>query len=246
MKKSQSAMIFAAGYGRRLKPLTDHTPKPLLPVNGVCCLDRHIKSLESLNFTNIIINTHHLSGAFCQHLKGKTNITLLKEDVLLETGGGVKNALPHLGETILLINGDIWLQSECIIKIMMDAFDPIKMDGLLLLIPLNNALFFDGSGDYFVESSLPEYADQNQGHRIVHKIYKGQNRAPFVFGGIQIWKKSILQTFDSSKKSFSMLDVFHDADKKNKLFGLISSTKWCDIGTITAYKSLDEYLKRNF
>ncbi|MBP9752744.1 MAG: nucleotidyltransferase family protein [Proteobacteria bacterium] len=236
--KFLSSMIFAAGYGKRLKPLTDHTPKPLLPLNGICCLDRHLSALRDLNVENIVVNTYHLKDQIKSHIKGNKAITVLEEDEILETGGGVKNALPFLNDVVLMLNGDIWLESYDIIIKMISSYNESIMNGLLLIIPHSKALFINSKGDYFINNATKD----NTPGLITHKSFKNEKRAPFIFSGIQLWKKETLENFKSEKKHFSMIDIFHETQKNNKLYGMVFDKLWCDIGTIDAYEKLNHYL----
>lgn len=106
-------MILAAGPGTRLKPLTDTTPKPLIEIGGMPLILHQIRWLKRAGIQHVVINVHHLAEQFIQHLgtgsRFGVRITFSRENKILNTGGGIANALPHLGHNpFLLLNGDIW------------------------------------------------------------------------------------------------------------------------------------------
>ena len=104
----RTAMILAAGRGERMRPLTDTTPKPLIPVAGRSMLDRAMDRLQRHGVQNIVVNVHHLGNQIADRLQGRARI--VREDHLMETGGSVRNALPLLGNApFFVLNGDgLW------------------------------------------------------------------------------------------------------------------------------------------
>ncbi|MFI4999742.1 MAG: sugar phosphate nucleotidyltransferase, partial [Reyranellales bacterium] len=138
----RSAMILAAGRGHRLRPLTDTVPKPLIPVAGRSMLDRAMDRLSEHGVRNLVINVHHLGEQIARHV-GAGRAHIVHEDRLLETGGSVKNALPLLGdEPFFVLNGDgLWSDGPVpMLKRLESAWDPARMDALLLLHPLALAI----------------------------------------------------------------------------------------------------------
>lgn len=228
--KKVSPMIFAAGYGKRLKPLTDETPKPLLPVGSSCCLDRSIKILKDAGCKKIVINAHHLAEKIENHCKSDADLIVIHEDTLLETGGGLVNALAYLDEdNILTMNSDIWMESPSFMSDLIEQFDEEKMDMLLLLVSKKNVLFSDLVGDY----------NFNKDQRSIH--HRGQNSfADYVYTGIQICSKKFIRKNCPNKQHFSMRYFFDIAEKNNRLFGLDYKSKWSDIGTLFAYERIKD------
>ncbi len=146
-------MILAAGRGERMRPLTDVTPKPLIPVAGRSMLDRAMARLAEHGVSNVVVNVHHLGEQITQHLKGRARI--VEEERLLETGGSVKNALPLLGDgPFFVLNGDgLWQDGRIPMLARMEAaWDAERMDALLLLHPLDKTIGREARdrGDYFL------------------------------------------------------------------------------------------------
>lgn len=230
-------MIFAAGYGKRLSPLTDKLPKPLLPIGKTCCLDLSLNALKNNEIAKIFINTHHLKNKIKEHIQNDLTITLIEEDEILETGGGLLNALDLLDDIFILINGDVWIEDfSKILNEMICVFDKNKMENLLLMIPKAKTLFYQGTGDYFFKEGKENPA------LITHKNFKNEFEAPYVFGGIQIWKKSAIQKIKTEKKHFSMRYYFDIYDKNKRLWGYCIDSKWCDIGNLIAYEGINNMI----
>ncbi|HUX79694.1 MAG TPA: sugar phosphate nucleotidyltransferase, partial [Alphaproteobacteria bacterium] len=149
----KSAMILAAGLGKRMWPLTETLPKPLIPVAGNTMLGRAFEHLKMTHVSNIVVNTHYLAPLVEDYIQKHHPDTLIsREEILLETGGGIKKALPFLGkEPFFTLNGDsIWSQGSESLSAMEDAWNEKKMDALLLLIPREKAHGYEGHGDFFM------------------------------------------------------------------------------------------------
>jgi MurNAc alpha-1-phosphate uridylyltransferase len=148
-------MILAAGRGERMRPLTDVTPKPLIPVAGKSTLDRAMARLGEHGVSDVVINVHHLGKQIAAHLKGRARI--VEEAALLQTGGSVKNALPLLGDgPFFVLNGDgLWQDGRIPMLARMEAaWDPGRMDALLLLHALDKTIGREPGdrGDYFLDA----------------------------------------------------------------------------------------------
>lgn len=227
-----SAMIFAAGYGKRLRPYTEETPKPLLPFKGANCLTLAVNALKSIGFLNIVINAHHLHNQIVDYFKDDSSINVIVEEDLLETGGGLFNASRFLNDYILTINGDIWLQDYSLINRLIESFEPASMDILLYIVKKENALYFKGDGDYFL-------LDEPAKKQACHIRHKGDlKEAPYIYTGIQIIKKSFFQDNLPMNNIFSLRHHFDCAQKKGTLFGLEYNDNWCDIGNIEVYEKM--------
>src|SRR5262245_30416032 len=149
-----TAMILAAGRGKRMGPLTDTIPKPLIEVGGRSLLDRSMDRLTAHGVSNIVVNVHYLGHQIADRLKGRACI--VPEKQLLETGGSVKNALPLLGSgPFFVLNGDgLWRDGALpILERMEERWDPERMDALLLLQPIHKVVGREPTdrGDYFLE-----------------------------------------------------------------------------------------------
>src|SRR6202142_1880329 len=151
--KLKKAMVLAAGYGTRLKPLTDRMPKPLVPVAGKPMIEYSLEKLRAYGIEEVIINVSHLKDqltAYVSKLSGLT-IKISEESEPLETGGGLKQALPFLGtEPFFTINSDIiWLdEAECTLERLARHWDDAKMDILLLAQSKTKAIGHDKGEDH--------------------------------------------------------------------------------------------------
>lgn len=151
------AMLLAAGLGTRMRPLTDDLPKPLLPVNGRSMLIRALDKLAEAGVTRAAINTHYLGHKVHEHLYDYTDvdISFFDESEILDTGGGVKNALPFFGDRpFFCINTDlVWTDgpSGPALTRMAEAWDEAAMDGLMLMVPVAKAVGLEGKGDFDID-----------------------------------------------------------------------------------------------
>jgi len=226
------AMLLAAGRGERLRPLTDHCPKPLVEVGGRTLIDRILDRLDEIGVELVVVNLHHLGGMIEKHLAGrqKPRIVFSCEDVLLETGGGTTKALPVLGGApFYAINGDVlWLDSGIsALARLANAWDAERMDALLLVAPVETAVGYDGSGDF----------DMDAAGRLMRR---GASRsAPYVFTGIQILHPSLFVS--APIEPFSLNVLYDRALADGRLFGLRHDGGWLHIGTMAG---LDEARRR--
>ena len=215
----ECAMILAAGFGTRMKPLTLETPKPLIKVGSKNLLERSINLLENHGVEQIIINVHYLAAQvekFISNVKSKVKITISDEkDLLLDTGGGVKKGTKIFGKNpFFVLNPDtLWLtdylsEMKSLEKIYFESKKPC-----LLLV--NKRLSFDTSfkGDFNLKNNLVSKDTNNN----------------FIFTGLQLLDKNYLDPID--KKIFSMNEVWNKLINNNKLFGLESSQKFYHLNT---------------
>src|SRR6266404_4068587 len=155
-----TAMVLAAGLGKRMRPITDTMPKPLVRIRGRTLLDHAIDRLVAAHVETIVVNAHYRAEQIVAHLGERRfgtghapRITISEEPELLETGGGVRKALPLLGEHFYVVNADIfWLDSTLpALARLVRAWDASQMDALLLLQRTTTAIGYDGSGDYYLD-----------------------------------------------------------------------------------------------
>ena len=217
----EQCMIFAAGYGKRLKPLTDHIPKPLIPIGDTTCLDESIRKIKGAGVKRIVVNTHHLAEQIHKHLENYPSIVISNELEILETGGGLVKALPHFDQNkpILIVNGDIWWKDgpvpmlSCLFKV----WDSKRMDILLLMMPKEIAIGYFGKGDYFLKS------DGRLEYRSTHDC------APYVYAGVMIMNPLMIK--NDLPKNFSIKLLFDQAENDGRLFGHTHDNLWGDIGS---------------
>jgi len=214
----KSAMVFAAGFGTRMRHLTEATPKPLVPVLGKPMIDHTLDILSDAGITDVFVNTHYFADTLEEHLATKSNVTPIREEPeILETGGGLKYALPQLGPNpVFTLNCDsIWFDENPIPKLS-QAWDPDKMDGLLVLLKKPDALGYLGKGDFFLN-------DQAQLER-----RGAAAEAPYVYSGVQILKTTGLT--DIQKDHFSLSLLWEQMIAKGRLCGVVYDGSWADVG----------------
>lgn len=228
----RSAMILAAGRGERMRPLTDLTPKPLIPVAGRSMLDRAMDRLTEHGIRNLVVNVHHLGEQIATHV-GAARAHVVREDLLLETGGSVKNALPLLGlEPFFVLNGDgLWTDGQVpMLKRMEAAWDPARMDALLLLHPINRAIGREASdkGDYFLDDN------GKARHR------GAEPTAPYLFASVSICDSRLFRL--SPDGPFSLVQLWHRAQAAGHLYGLVHDGQWFHVGTPHALAEAEQVL----
>jgi MurNAc alpha-1-phosphate uridylyltransferase len=218
----RTAMVLAAGLGKRMRPLTDSLPKPLLPVCGRTLLDRVLDRFEEAGIERVVINLHYFRDVMEAHLKTRRRppIELSPEPALLETGGGVKNALPRLGGAPFYVaNSDVlWLDgmSPALARLAR-AWNDETMDALLLLQSAVTAIGYDGSGDYFADPL------GRLRYRKAHEL------APFIYAGVQILHPRLFA--NAPDGPFSLKRLYDQAEGAGRLWGLRHDGLWFHVGT---------------
>ncbi|MBI3419143.1 MAG: nucleotidyltransferase family protein [Proteobacteria bacterium] len=221
----QTAMVLAAGLGQRMRPLSLEKPKPLLEVDGRTMLDLVLDRLAEAGVKKAVVNTHYKAWMIESHLQLRRDvkITFSREEELLDTGGGVKKALPHLGKLpIFVVNSDLPWQNGATPALarLAAAFDEKKMDALLLLAKRENPRtrgFTNAEGDFFME-------DGGRLRRL------GTNTPrPYVFISAQIVKPEIFARVP--EKVFSTNQVWDEAERNGRLYGLAHDGACYHVGT---------------
>jgi MurNAc alpha-1-phosphate uridylyltransferase len=216
------AMVLAAGKGLRLRPITLSRPKPLVEVAGQAMLDGVLDRLVEAGVAEAVVNTHHLGHMIEGHLMSRKapRIRISREETLLETGGGVKKALPLLGSRpFYAINGDvIWRDGKTpALRRLAEAWDEEAMDVLLLLQPTASAIGYEGKGD-FVMDQLGWLRRRREGEV-----------APLLFAGLQILRHSLFA--DTPDGPFSLNLLYDRALAAGRLHGLRHDGAWYHVGT---------------
>jgi len=208
---SQTAMVLAAGLGSRMRPLTLDKPKPLFEVGGRTMLDQALDKLAAVGIKRAVVNTFYLPEKIESHLRHRTNIEIIisHEHELLDTGGGIRNALHHFGDRpFYALNADLpWTDGDWpSLFRMREVWDPAKMDALLLLMRTQKAHGFKKDGDFAMEANGR-----------VHRVDVEPPR-PYVWISAQILKPDLFKPIH--EKSFSNNLIWNDCEKRNRLFGL--------------------------
>ena len=225
------AMVLAAGIGKRMRPVTATTPKPLVEVAGRALIDYGLDRLQAAGVEEAVVNVHYLADLMEFHLTKcrAPKITVSDErGRLLDTGGGVANALPHFkGEPFFLLNADtFWLEGATpnLVRLA-DVWDPRRMDGLLMLAPTVTSVGYDGAGDFVLST------DGRIGRRSERQI------APFAYAGAGILSPSLFSDVPEGKFSLNLL--FDRAIGAGRMFGLRMDGLWLHVGTPRAIKEAE-------
>jgi len=219
----RTAMILAAGLGKRMRPITDTLPKPLVEIGGRTMLDHALDRAAEAGIKTAIVNVHYLADLVEARLATRETPRIVVSDErgqLLETGGGVRKALPLLGpEPFLLMNSDsLWLEGpRSNVSALIDAWDPVRMDILLLLAASATSIGYDGKGDFSME------ADGRLTRREERRM------TPFVYAGVAILKPELFA--DTPEGAFSLNLLFDRAIAKGRLYGLRLDGQWLHVGT---------------
>jgi len=231
--KIKTAMVLAAGYGTRLKPLTDRVPKPLVPVAGKPMMQYALEKLQAYGIQEVVINVSHLKEQLTAWLAGckKLNVELSEEAEPLETGGGLKQALPLLGnEPVFVINSDIlWTdEGESALHRLARHWDDAKMDFLLLAQSKANAVGHDqGEDQLFIKPD--------------NTINWNEKDAPYIIAGIGILHPRVLRHAPNGK--FSVKTLWHEALAQKRLFCLPHHGRWFQTGTLCDIEKVEQQLK---
>lgn len=229
-----TAMLFAAGFGERMRPLTNDKPKPLIPINGKTILDHNLDHLAQDGITQVVINTHYKAEQIHGHVKNRTSPTITishEKEQILETAGGIIYALPHLGNNpFFVINGDIiWIDHKTsALARMAEFFDEKKMDILMLLHPKDKAIGYDGKGDFHY-------------HPDTHTITRPTDNsgADYIFTGIQIIHPRVFEGLEC--KPFSLRKIYFN-QTTTRIHALIHEGDWLHIGTPKGVGLAEKYL----
>jgi MurNAc alpha-1-phosphate uridylyltransferase len=227
------AMVLAAGLGRRLRPITETTAKPLVRVAGTPLIDRILDRLQEAGVTDVAVNLHHHGEQLADHLAGRAapRIALSREPALLETGGGVRQALGLLGAgPFFVVNGDVlWRDGKrSALRLLAAKRDEARMDALLLLQRTVSAVGYDGDGDFMLDS------DGRARRPAFGEI------PPYLYAGIHILHPRLFA--DAPAGAFSLSRLFDAAAARERLAGIVHDGEWYHVGTPEALAETEERL----
>jgi len=232
----KTAMIMAAGLGKRMRPLTATKPKPLIEVAGKPLLDHVLDHLRTAGVRKVVVNVHYLADSVEAHLanvaRGLEVVFSDERDQLLETGGGLIKAAPLIdADPFLAVNSDnFWVDGPAdTLKLLASHWDDERMDALLLLVPLARAENHRGMGDFHMD-------------RAGRLRRRDRSRvAPFVFTGIQMLSKRLLR--DAPEGPFSTNILWNRAIEEGRCFGAVHQGLWVDVGTPKSIKMTETALQ---
>src|SRR5437868_9505284 len=226
------AMVLAAGLGVRMRPLTDHIPKPLLRVAGRALLDHVLDKLAEAGVGEAVVNVHYLPDQIIDHvaIRKRPRVIISDErDQVLGTGGGVVKALPLLGHgPFFHVNSDtMWIDGvRPNLARLAEAFDPARMDILMLMAPTTSSIGYGGSGDYAMLSD---------GALLKRRELQV---VPFVYAGAAIMSPSLFT--EAPAGEFSLTRMFDRANDQERLFGLRLDGVWMHVGTPDAIHAAEQ------
>jgi MurNAc alpha-1-phosphate uridylyltransferase len=230
-------MILAAGLGTRMRPLTDTRPKPLIEVAGQTLIDWALARISGAGVVHAVVNVHYLGNQIEAHLKDHTNPTVqfTTEDPVLETGGGIENALGLLGaEPFFACNSDgLWLDGpENALTRLARAWNDGAMDGLLLLHDPASAMGYDGPGDFTIADD--GLLTRRQAHR------QDDAAKAYVFTGVQLLHPRLFEGAPGGAYSLNVL--YNRALAAKRLYGLVHDGEWFHVGTPEARDDTEAWL----
>jgi MurNAc alpha-1-phosphate uridylyltransferase len=218
----KKAIVLAAGLGKRMLPITATMPKPLVKVAGQTLIDFALDRLHEAGMETVVVNVHHFADMLEAHLRTRERPRIVVSDergALLETGGGVKKALPLLGdEPFVTFNSDsMWVEGpEPNLKRLVAAWDPDRMDILMLVAPLSTSVGYEGRGDFHRDES----------GRLSRR--GSAETAPFVYAGVAVVKPELVA--GTPDGAFSANAFYDRAIARERLYGLPLVGQWLHVG----------------
>jgi MurNAc alpha-1-phosphate uridylyltransferase len=220
---SDVAMVLAAGLGLRMRPLTLDRPKPLVGVAGRPMIDHCLDKLERAGVARAVVNVHYLPDLLIEHLRGRERPKIAisdERDLLLETGGGMIRALPLIdADPFFAFNSDnLFIDGPLdIFHQLSAAWDPDRMDALLLVVPHARAVNFKGMGDFHMD-----------GNGLL-SLRRAGRIAPFIYTGLQIVSHRLLR--DAPEGPFGTMVLWRRAIEQGRLFGVSHLGTWFEVGS---------------
>lgn len=230
-----SAMVLAAGLGKRMHPITLAVPKPLIEIAGRRLIDYAFDHLRAAGVKRAVVNVHHLAGQLQEwaHTQQAPEIIISDEQQeLLDTGGGIVKALPHLGaDPFFVLNSDsYWLDgTTSAMQRLRRMWNAKKMDSLLLLSPVSSSVGYDGTGDFHMDSE----------GRLTRR--DRTRPAPFIYAGCFLVSPALFA--DAPKGPFSMNLLWDEAQARGRLFGIRHDGLWIHVGRPESIAYAEEAMK---
>lgn len=207
-----AVMIFAAGFGTRMGALTRDRPKPLVALGGRTLLDRALDLAAPLAPARTVVNTHYLGAQIADHLAGRDIAISHEAPDILDTGGGLRQALPLLGDgPVFTVNPDVLWLGENPLHLAQRHWDNARMDALLVTVSPEHAYGYSGAGDFHADAD--------------GRLTRGPGQ---IYGGVQILRTEALA--DYPERVFSLNLVWSRMAQAGRLFGVSYPGRWCDVG----------------
>jgi MurNAc alpha-1-phosphate uridylyltransferase len=233
----ETAMVMAAGVGKRMRPLTATTPKPLIEVADRALIDHGLDKLVAAGVKRAVVNVHYIADLVEHHVRKRRDVEIIVSDErakLLETGGGLVKARPLLGDQpFFQLNSDsFWIEGiGKNLNLMTEQWDEERMDILLLVASTVRSVGYEGRGDFTMDVE----------GRLIRRV---ENRvAPFVYAGAAIIHPRVLEGL--KEESFSVNRCFDAAAAKGRLHGVRLDGIWLHVGTPTAIAEAEAAIKHS-
>ncbi|MER0239943.1 nucleotidyltransferase family protein [Fulvimarina sp. MAC8] len=229
--RPKTAMMLSAGLGKRLRPITSTVPKPLVEVRGKALIDYGLDALVRAGIEKVVVNVHYLPDLMRAHLRKRKDIEIVvsdESDLLLDSGGGIVKALPHLGsEPFFVLNSDtFWIESyRANLDVLADLWRPDQMDVSLLIADMAQSTGYDGRGDFVM----------NAAGRLTRR--EERDMSPFIYAGAGIFKPELFEGYEA--KPFSLNRIFDSTIEAERIFGVRLSGLWLTVGTPLAIKQAE-------
>jgi N-acetyl-alpha-D-muramate 1-phosphate uridylyltransferase len=233
-----AAMVLAAGFGQRMRPLTLSTPKPLVKVAGKPLIEHGFERLRAAHVTKAVVNSHYLADqidAWCATVSYPAVTTSDERDAILDTGGGIARALPKLGaDPFFVLNSDsFWMERGTpALTRLRAAWRDADMDCLLLLCDPGQTTGYEGSGDFAIAAD----------GRLTRARHAPGAKAYAYIGGYLVHPRLFV---DAPQGAFSMNILWDRAIARGRLFGLAHTGHWLHVGTPEAIAEAEDWLQRN-
>lgn len=230
----EKAMVLAAGLGTRMRPLSQDVPKPLVPVAGKPLIDHVLDRLAAAGTTRAIVNVHYMADLLTGHLATRTSPRIAISDErahLLDSGGGVRKALPLLGDKPFLIHNcdSIWTEgAQSNLARMAGCWDENTMDCLLLLAPTATSLGYAGRGDFALEDA---------GHI---RRRAGAETVPYAFTGASVAHPRLFA--GTPEGPFSLNAPWDGAIARGRAFGIVLDGRWMHVGDPSAVAAAEAWI----
>jgi N-acetyl-alpha-D-muramate 1-phosphate uridylyltransferase len=223
-------MMFAAGFGTRMGALTQDRPKPMIRVAGKALIDHALDVVDKANVGQVVVNLHYRGDQIQEHLAKRQGVLFSVEaERILETGGGLRKAMPLLRQdTVFTLNTDAVWRDENPLQRLRTAWNPARMDALLLLLPAERALG---------HAAKPDFALDNYG-----QLRRGAGDETHVYVGAQILRTEGLAAIED--EVFSLNRLWNILMQKGRLFGVEYNGGWCDVGSPEGIVTAEAMLRK--